>query len=217
MKSKPKIAIVDYGVGNLRSLIRAFIHFGAEVEITEEADRIAASDAVVLPGDGAFKAGMDGLKLRNLTDVVLTFAKNGKPVFGICLGAQILLSDGYEFGHYKGLNLIPGKVVKFPRGLGEKIPQIGWNELLFRTGKRWRGTILDNVSPKSNVYFIHSYIMEPDAREDILAVSKYGKCEFASVISRGNIWGCQFHPEKSGPVGLSIIGNFIKIAGVKHE
>lgn len=211
MNRKPKITIVDYGVGNLRSLIRVFLYFGAYVEITEEADAIKNSDSLVLPGDGSFKAGMDGLKVRNLTDGVVQFAKSGKPVLGICLGAQILLSDGYEFGHVKGLNLISGKVVKFPKSLGDKIPQIGWNQIV-QDGKSWKGTILNKIRPKSNVYFIHSYILVPRNSRNILATTTYGNCKFASVIKSGNIWGCQFHPEKSGPVGLAIIGNFIKIA-----
>ena len=137
-------------------------------------------------------------------------AKLGKPVLGICLGAQILMSEGFEFGHFKGLSLIPGQVVKFPKALGEKIPHIGWNELILRK-KVWKGTILERIKPKSNVYFIHSYIMKPKSSSDVFAFTKYGNCEFASVIARGNIWGCQFHPEKSGSVGLAIINNFIKI------
>lgn len=211
MKKKSKIAIVDYGVGNLRSLIRAFEHFGANVEITEDAATIAESNAIVLPGDGAFSAGMEGLKVRGLTIAVKEYAKKGKPILGICLGAQILLSEGHEFGYHKGLDLIPGRVVKFTENLGEKIPQIGWNELHIATGKSWHNSILEEVRPSSNVYFIHSYIMIPKRSSSIVAISKYGNCKFASVISLKNIWGCQFHPEKSGSTGLAIINSFIKI------
>lgn len=209
--SNLKISIVDYGVGNLRSLIRGLEYFDVDVEITEDSDKIFKSSAIVLPGDGAFAAGMKGLRVRNLTDAVKDFAKSGRPILGICLGAQILLSEGFEFGYNKGLDLIPGKVVKFPRDLGEKVPHIGWNELKIQRGKSWAKTILEKVKPKSNVYFIHSYVMVPKKSSYEVAMSKYGKSEFASVIGRGNIWGCQFHPEKSGDVGLLIIRNFIKL------
>lgn len=208
---KQKISIVDYGVGNLRSLIRAFEHFGANVQITEDASVVAGSDAIVLPGDGAFKAGMDGLRVRNLAGAVLDFAKMGKPILGICLGAQILLSLGYEFGQYKGLGLIPGKVSKFPKNVKEKIPQIGWNEIYPLSEKTWSNTIFGGIKPGSHVYFIHSYIIEPEKKADVLALTKYGDSQFCSAVRQGKIYGCQFHPEKSGWVGLTIINNFIDL------
>lgn len=209
---KFKIAIVDYGVGNLRSLIRAFEHFNADVAITEEAREITGSDAIVLPGDGAFAAGMQGLSVRNLTQSVKDFAKSNKPVLGICLGAQILLSEGFEFGYHKGLDLIAGRVIKFPKLKEEKIPQIGWNSLIAGENKSWKNTILNNIKPEANVYFIHSYILEPKNKKDILAYSIYGGFKFASVIANGHIYGCQFHPEKSAQVGLFIIKNFLDSA-----
>lgn len=211
MRKQLKVAIVDYGVGNLRSLSRALEYHGASVLITEEPKDIEESDALVLPGDGAFAAGMDGLEVRKLKKVIVDFAKSGKPVLGICLGAQILLSDGYEFGHHKGLNLIAGKVVRFPKlKRKEKIPQIGWNAI--NVGKRdWKNTILAGIKLKANVYFVHSYIIEPENKKNIVATTSYGGVDFCSVIGSDNIWGCQFHPEKSGDVGLAIIKNFLKI------
>lgn len=205
---KSKIAIVDYGVGNLRSLIRAFEHFGADVTITEEAREIYNADAIVLPGDGAFAAGMHGLKVRNLTQSVIDFAMANKSVLGICLGAQILLSEGFEFGHHQGLDLIAGRVIKFPK-LSEKIPQIGWNSLMADEEKIWGNSILKDIRPGSNVYFIHSYIMVPKNKKEVVSNSEYGGFKFASVIAKGHIYGCQFHPEKSGQVGLAIIKNFL--------
>lgn len=215
MMKNAKIVIVDYGVGNLRSLIRAFEHFGVDVAITEEADKISLADALVLPGDGAFAAGMEGLKVRGLTKAVLDFANESKPLLGICLGAQILMGVGYEFGKFKGLGLISGKVVKFNKKIGAKIPQIGWNNIYPGRKKDWRGTILEGVNPQSNVYFIHSYIVVPKVENAALALTNYGTSEFCSVVYKDQIWGCQFHPEKSGQVGLKIIGNFIKMVKAK--
>lgn len=215
MRKNTKIVIVDYGVGNLRSLIRAFEHFGADTVITEEADKISLADALVLPGDGAFAAGMEGLKVRGLIKAVLDFAKGNKPLLGICLGAQILMSLGYEFGKYRGLGLISGKVVKFKKNIGAKIPHIGWNNIYPARKKEWKGTILEGVKPQSNVYFIHSYIIVPEDKNTVLALTNYGSSEFCSVVGKGQIWGCQFHPEKSGDVGLKIISNFIKMVGAK--
>ena len=206
-----KITIVDYGVGNLRSLIRAFEHFDADVIISEDPNELAKSAAIVLPGDGTFKAGIEGLKVRGLTGTVKDFAASKRPILGICLGAQILMSVGFEFGNYKGLNLIPGRVVKFPN-VREKIPQLGWNKLIQPKRRRWDNTLLAGVKPASFVYFIHSYIMEPKNKKDILAYSIYGELTFASVVSNGSIYGCQFHPEKSGETGLAMIKNFINLA-----
>lgn len=207
MKRK-KIAIIDYGVGNLYSLLKAFKHFGADAFITESAEDILSSDAVVLPGVGAFKSGMEGLKIRGLIKTVRDYAKTEKPMLGICLGAQLILSKGYEFGESGGLNIIKGKVVKFPK-LKEKVPHIGWNEIY--GNKKWDKTILENIKKNSDVYFVHSYILKPDKKEDILSLAKYGDYEFCSAIKRGNIYGCQFHPEKSGKLGLKIIENFINL------
>src|SRR3990167_1833487 len=213
MKShRPKISVVDYGVGNLRSITRAFEYCGADISITEDAEAVMKSDAIVLPGDGAFATGMNGLKVRNLKGAVLQFANSKKPILGICLGAQILMTVGFEFGQHKGLNLIPGKVVKFDEKVDEEIPQIGLNGIFLAQGKSFNGTILAGAKPGSNVYFIHSYVVVPKSAKNILSTTKYGNSEFCSVVYDGRIYGCQFHPEKSGAVGLKIIENFIKIA-----
>ncbi len=212
MKSNPKIAIIDYGVGNLHSLLKAVQNFTANVKVTDDPEEIASSDALILPGVGAFQAGMEGLAVRGLVDTVKNAAKSGKPILGICLGAQILLEKGYEFGQHIGLGLIPGKVVKFEKlAEEEKIPQVGWNRIYPRSESTlWENTILAGLEKRNpHTYFVHSYIMVPDDDKDTLAKASYGGEDFCAAVKKGNITGTQFHPEKSGEVGLAIIKNFV--------
>lgn len=202
MNADKKITIIDYGVGNLHSLRRAFKFCGVQAIISEDADEILNSDAIILPGVGSFEAGMRGLRLRGLTDAVKQFASSGKPILGICLGAQILLSEGREFGVFDGLGIIPGKVVRFPAlAGGEKIPHVGWNRVRSPGGDLWN----------KDFYFVHSYILGPQNSEHIFGLTTYGGREFCSVVKKDNVYGCQFHPEKSGESGLEIIRSFIKI------
>lgn len=197
-----KITIIDYGVGNLHSLRRAFGFFGIPACVSEDAEEILNSDAIVLPGVGSFEAGMRGLKVRGLADAVKTFASSGKPVLGICLGAQILLSEGREFGVFEGLGIIPGKVERFSELInGEKIPHVGWNKVSSSGGDMWN----------KDFYFVHSYVLRPDKKEHVFGLTAYGGREFCSIVKKGNIYGTQFHPEKSGEAGLEIIKNFIKL------
>lgn len=211
MKS-PRIIIVDYGVGNLFSLKNAFDLFCANVVISEDEVDLINADAIVLPGDGSFKAGMQGLEVRGIKKAVLDFAKSKKPILGICLGVQIMLGRGYEFGEFAGLGLISGKVVPFPRlAKGFKIPHIGWNKIYSRKNDLWRDTILSSAPQNSEVYFVHSYVLEPEDPKKILALSRYGGFEFCAAIRSENIYGCQFHPEKSGEIGLNMIKNFVDL------
>ena len=198
----PKITIIDYGVGNLQSLKKAFSFFGVNAALSEDVDEILNSDAIVLPGVGSFEAGMRGLKVRGLTDAVKTFAAADKPMLGICLGAQLMLGEGHEFGVFDGLGIIPGKAARFPElAGGEKIPHVGWNRVKSPGGDIWN----------KDFYFVHSYILEPESRENIFGLTTYGEYEFCSVIKKGNIYGCQFHPEKSGAAGLKLIKSFINL------
>lgn len=205
-----KVAIVDYGVGNLYSVVRALEYCGARVVLAKDGAGFRGVDAIVLPGVGAFAAGMRGLVERNLIEPISQLATAGKPILGICLGAQLLLSTGEEFGRYKGLGFIPGVVKPFPvLQNNEKIPHIGWNKIIPLAGQSWEGTALAAVTPGSEVYFVHSYILIPEDDKAILATTTYGGYRFCSAVKINNIYGCQFHPEKSGRVGLSIIEKFI--------
>ncbi|MCF7844235.1 MAG: imidazole glycerol phosphate synthase subunit HisH [Kiritimatiellales bacterium] len=207
-----RICIVDYGVGNLFSVEKAFRHLDAQVTVSEDPEEIGSYDALVLPGVGSFQAGMDGLRIRGLIDVVLKHVAEEKPLLGICLGAQLLLTSGREFGEHKGLDIIQGSVLHFPELIeNRKTPHIGWNTVEPATQKDWQGTILDNLPKDPEMYFVHSYILQPSDSESVLALTEYGGCTFPSVIQIGNIYGCQFHPEKSGEHGLRIIQNFLAI------
>lgn len=208
-----KIVIIDYGLGNLYSLYKALKRYSDDIVISDNPKDISSADAVIIPGVGAFAVGMQGLKKRNLVDVLIDFAASGKPMMGICLGAQLLLSKGFEFGEYDGLNIISGKVQIFPKEVSqrEKIPHIGWSSINPPKMVKWNNTIFSNINNQANIYFVHSYIMIPERVENIFALAEYGGLKFCAAVKKGNIYGIQFHPEKSGEVGLTIIKNFINL------
>lgn len=207
-----KIAVIDYGVGNLHSIKKAINCFTKDWIITEDKSILLAAGAIILPGVGSFESGVNGLRIRNLTDGVREFAKSGRPVLGICLGAQLLLSRGYEFGEFSGLDIISGKVIKFPDlGKEVKIPHMGWNKIYSPRNINWDNTILNSIQKNSCAYFVHSYILDPDDKNNVFSLSNYEGYEFCSAVRSGNVYGCQFHPEKSGQIGLKIIKNFIDL------
>ena len=200
-------AIVDYGVGNLSSLSRSFEAIGADVIVTDDKKVLADADKIVLPGVGAFADAAEKLRMSGLGDVIVSLAHDGKPLLGICLGMQLLFEKSYEYGEHDGLGLIKGSVRPIedviPKGL--KIPHIGWNAL--RMTKK--SPLLSNTPDGSYVYFVHSYYAA-DCDDSVIATTDYGAHLTAAVQSE-NVCGCQFHPEKSGDVGLGILRAFCEM------
>jgi glutamine amidotransferase len=205
------VTVVDYGLGNLFSVARALESQGARVRVSCDPDEIRGAERLVLPGVGAFGDGMAGLASRGLIEPVREFARTGRPLFGICLGTQLLMDEGREFGTHAGLGLVPGSVGPFDEqdGHAEKIPHVGWNAIRPNTGSRWQGTFLTGTAPGTPMYFTHSYVIRPERDEDVVAVADYAGAEVCAVLRHGNVSGCQFHPEKSGPAGLAILGRFV--------
>ncbi|MBK6908554.1 MAG: imidazole glycerol phosphate synthase subunit HisH [Rhodocyclaceae bacterium] len=211
--SRCDVVIIDYGMGNLLSVRRGLEHCGASVVVTTDPDEILSATRVVLPGVGAFADGMAELRRNGLDVAVRELAGKGTPLLGICLGMQMLLDESEEFGRTLGLGLIPGRVVPVPSvgidGLRQKIPHIGWNGLVLPEGRKcWGNTLLHAVVPGEAAYFVHSFMASPTSREHSLANCLYGGQPVTAAIGRGNIVGCQFHPEKSGEVGLKILRAF---------
>jgi glutamine amidotransferase len=195
-----RITIIDCGISNLRSVQKAFEKVGVSAEICRDPNVIEAAEKLVLPGVGAFGQGMQNLKENQLVEPILHHVKNGKPILGICLGMQLLFSESEELGHHRGLNLLKGRLKRFPSTL--KVPHVGWNQ----AQPRKLSQLLRGIDSGSYFYFVHSYYLEPD--EDVtLTTTEYG-IEFPSSIEKDNIFGIQFHPEKSQENGLTILKNF---------
>lgn len=214
--SPPEVAVIDYGVGNLLSVRRGFERCGAMVTVTSDPDAILSAPRVVLPGVGAFGDGMAGLRRQGLDGVVREVAARGIPLLGICLGMQMLLDESEEFGVTAGLGLIPGTVVPVPamtaEGRPQKIPHIGWNALVSPHARgRWSSPLLNDVRPGQDVYFVHSFMANPADPAHRLADCVYGGMTVSAAIARGQMYGCQFHPEKSGEVGLSVLRRFLTL------
>ncbi len=209
--SDQNVAIIDSGICNLFNIRRAFHSLGAEVLITRSEKDIEGASRLVLPGVGAFGAGMKSLYDHHLVEPIRTYIKTGKPFLGICLGMQMLLSHSEEYGLWDGLDIIKGKVRIFAppvSGMASyKIPQIGWNYL--EPNGNWQQTPLNGLGEKPYFYFVHSYIVVPDNITDCLAHTTYGRDRYCSVVRRNNITACQFHPERSGEVGLKLLRNFL--------
>ena len=204
------IAIVDYGMANLRSVEKALLKVGGDPLITSDPNVIAQADKVVLPGVGAFCAAMSNLTRSGLRDAVVNSVQSGKPFLGICLGLQMLFESSTEMGATPGLALLPGRVVRFfesgtpPDAVGLKVPHIGWNALQLSRPSR----LLKGLEEGDRVYFVHSYYPEAADSAMTIATSDYG-VDFCCAVEQGNIAATQFHPEKSGAVGLQILRNFV--------
>ncbi|MBC7242488.1 MAG: imidazole glycerol phosphate synthase subunit HisH [Anaerolineae bacterium] len=197
------IAIVDYGIGNLRSVQKAFEHVGAPVRLISSPAELEGARAIVLPGVGAFGDGMRNLQEAGFVEPLSRAVEAGVPLLGICLGMQLLFEESEEMGIHRGLGLLRGRVRRFAGGL--KVPQIGWNQLFWRRPNPLQAGIPDGAY----AYFVHSYYVEPADPDDVLAVTEYG-ISYASIVGRGNLLGVQFHPEKSQAVGLRILRNFVE-------
>jgi glutamine amidotransferase len=204
------IAIIDYGAGNLRSVSNAIDHLGYRAAVTADPGEIWQSQAVVFPGVGAAGDTMTNLKRLGLDKVLLKLAREGRPLLGICLGLQVLLSGSEEGGWQPCLDILTGRVKKLPEG--QKIPHMGWNQVR----QTQPHPIFEGIPQGANFYFVHSYYAEPQDRSSVVGVTEYG-LEFCSVLARGRLVATQFHPEKSGDLGLRIYDNFLRQAGVKKE
>jgi len=206
------VAIIDYGAGNLFSIYQALRKVGAQPIITQSSEVIVSSDCCILPGVGAFGKGITRLKELSLDLVLRDVVQRGKPLMGICLGMQLLMNYSKELGCHNGLGFISGYAEKIHLSSEFKIPHIGWNELLMPDCSRnWRHSHFNKIDEKSEVYFLHSYAVQVENPEQKLSITEYGDYSFCSTVFKDNVFGCQFHPEKSGHVGLAILHNFIKL------
>jgi glutamine amidotransferase len=215
----PKIIIIDYGAGNLRSVARAVAHSGREPRVTSDPREVVAADAVIMPGVGAAADTMRNLRKHHMVEPVREYIASGRPFFGVCMGQQALLSVSEEGGEHECLGIIPGRVKKLPsaapfasqngNGARLKIPQMGWN----RVHQKAEHPIFDGIEDDSYFYFLHSYYPEPEDDDVVIGETEYG-VTFASVLARDNIVATQFHPEKSSDAGLRMYENFLRIARV---
>jgi imidazole glycerol-phosphate synthase subunit HisH len=200
------IAIIDYGMGNLRSVQKAFERLGHAAEVTGDAERITRAPGVVLPGVGAFAACMTNLAAAGLVEPVKQVIRAGRPFLGICLGMQLLFDESEEFGPVAGLGILPGRVVRFAADPDRKVPHMGWNSVRIVR----RAPELAGIEDGAYVYFVHSYYPVPRDTDVIATTTPYGR-EFASSVVRDNVFACQFHPEKSQQVGLRLLDNFVGV------
>jgi len=221
MGAAPRVAVVDYGGSNLLSVVRALRHCGAEIVLAEDAAAIGTADRLVLPGVGAFGDVRNALADRGLIDPIRAYAETGRPFLGICVGMQLMMDCSEEFGRHEGLGLISGAVEAIPRegagGAPHRIPHIGWEPLAAPGGAVWDGTILSHIEQGAAVYFVHSFTAVPEDDRYRLADCDYDGIRISAAIARDSLYGCQFHPEKSGPIGLRILGNFIGLEAKCRE
>lgn len=205
------IAIIDYDAGNIKSVEKALHYLGQEAVITRDAGTILGADGVILPGVGAFGDAMGKLHAYGLVEVIRKCVEKGTPFLGICLGLQLLFESSEESPGVEGLHILDGKIVRIPAQPGLKIPHIGWNNLTFPN----KGRLFEGIAENSYVYFVHSYYLQAKDPGIVTATTEYGTCIHASV-EKGNVFACQFHPEKSSEVGMQILRNFISVTEGKR-
>jgi imidazole glycerol-phosphate synthase subunit HisH len=198
------IAIIDYGVGNLRSVEKALQAVGADACVTNDIGQVREADQIVLPGVGAFGECSRRLRESAMDKPVLEAAEKGKPVLGLCVGLQLMFDEGHEFGIHPGLGLMHGRIIRFPEN-GPRVPQIGWNQI----DKAKPHSLTDGIPDGAYFYFVHSYRVEADDPGDVIATTEYG-ISFPSICGRGSVSGVQFHPEKSQSTGLKLLANFAR-------
>lgn len=201
------VAVIDYDAGNIKSVEKALAALGEDVVVTRKREEILAADHVVLPGVGAFGDAMKKLRGYRLVDVIREVADRGTPFLGICLGLQLLFESSEESAGVEGLGILPGKILRLPDDRGLKIPHIGWNSLAYPN----RGRLFAGIPEQPYVYFVHSYYLRADEPQIVTATTEYGALIHASV-ERGNVFACQFHPEKSSDVGMKILTNFLEVS-----
>ncbi len=200
------IAVIDYDAGNLKSVEKALAFLGETPVITRDKEELLAADKVILPGVGAFGDAMERLHQYGLVDVIKEIAQKGTPFLGICLGLQLMFESSEESPGVEGLGLLPGKILRIPEALGLKVPHMGWNSLKIRPDSR----LFQGIPEGSYVYFVHSYYLKAGSEDIVAATTEYGT-HIHAAVEKGNIFACQFHPEKSSQTGLKILENFIKL------
>lgn len=199
------IALIDYDAGNMRSVEKALIHLGEKPIVTRDREKILSADRIILPGVGSFGDAMENLEKFGLPDILKEALDSGIPLLGICLGMQVVFEESEESKGVKGLGFLKGKILRIPAKDGLKIPHMGWNSLEYPR----EGRLFQDIPEHSYVYFVHSYYLKAEDEDIVTATADYGVKIHASV-ERGNIFGCQFHPEKSGEIGLQVLKNFVE-------
>ena len=210
----PEVIVIDYGCGNIQSLERALKRLDISSEYTSNIKKIKQAQKIILPGVGSYATGMSRLKKIGLIEVIKEFSNSGKPLLGVCLGMQLLLDFSEEFGLNKGLGIIHGSVTKIKPNDGSKVPHTGWNSIELPQGNEidyWNDPILNEISPGKDFYFVHSYMVRVNQSLNNIAETAHGGTRFSSIIRNGNVYGCQFHPEKSGAIGSKFLKNFLNI------